>query len=475
MVMKLLKLVLIWLSTAFMTPSQAQEVWDWEKCLQHAMSHNIQLRLDEINIELNALQLKQNRLNLTPSVGVESGYTYAIGRTVDMSTYEYVTKPVNTGNLQIALSQPVFEGLKNLNAVKKAGLDLKAARLDNETLRQNIQLQVMNAYLNVLNASEQLQQAKEQLKISLAQYQNNKNLVEAGALAERILTDNEAQTAQDEYQIAELEQQLELAYLALKTVLQLEQNKPIEIAVPDIPDKLNLSEPESADKTYQYALSNRPEIESAQLKTESADLELKIARSAYMPKLSFFTGVGTNLSDQITETRSTIYTEIPIGYVKTTGESVYTMYPNPVLSTMPFGRQLTNNISYALGINLSVPIYNKRSGYLQTERARLSVLQTRLNQEDMAYKLYQDIKQAHVKALTSGKNYTAANKYYDAAKASYEFAQERLMNGAISQIELNLAQNNLFIAQSRLSQAKYEYIFNMKVLDFYSGKPIDLN
>ncbi len=452
---------------------QAQEVWDWDRCLQYAIENNIQIRLDAINIELGELQLQQDRLNLTPFVQADAGYTYAIGRTVDMSNYQYVTKPISTGNLQVSLNQPVFEGMKNLNAVKKSKIDLKAARLDNETLKQSIQLQVMNAYLNILNAKEQVQQAKEQLVRSQEQYENNKNLVEGGALAERALVDNEAQIASDEYNIIQLQQQLQLAYMALKTVLQLDQNKEIEIVTPPVAEDFEKFVLESIETVYQNAMGIRPEIAGAQTKTESAELGIKIARSNYMPKLSFFSAAGTNLSDQFTETNGTQTIETAIGYIKSSGEAVYTLYPVPNTKAMPFGKQFTNNLSYAVGLNLSIPIYNRRAGYLSTQRARLSLHQSRLNEENVSFTLYNNIKEAHIKASTSEHNYSAAQKNLTAAKKSFEFAQERLTNGAISQLELNLAQNNLFIAQSRLTQAKYEYIFNAKVLDFYNGKTID--
>lgn len=453
--------------------SQAQEIWDWDKCLQYALDNNIQIQLDNLNIELSALQLQQDKLSLTPIVAADAGYTYAIGRTVDMSTYQYVTQPVNTGNIQLSVSQPIFEGLKNINFIKKSKLDLQAAKLDNEVLRQNIQLQVMNAYLNILNAKEQLEQANEQLKITNSQYENNKTLVENGALAERILVDNEAQIAADEYQIVEIDQQLQLAYLALKTILQLDLNKDIEIVTPEIADSFELYDLATADDIYHYAVVHRPEVQSADIKVESAERELKIARSAYMPNLSFFTGVGTNFSDQITETNSTVFKETPIGYLKSSGETVYTTLPNPVLTSMKFGKQFTNNISYAIGLNLSIPIYNRRAGYLQTQRARISIHHSELNRNNTSYQLYNDIKESYLKALTSEQNYLAAKKLLSATRKSFEFAQERFNNGAISQLELNITQNNQFVAQSRLSQAKYEYIFNVKILDFYSGKPID--
>lgn len=452
---------------------KAQETWDWNRCLDYAYENNLQLKSDAINIALSELQLQQDRLNLTPFVQADAGYTYAVGRTVDMSTYQYVTKPVNTGNLQVSLNQPIFQGLRNLNSLKKSKIDLQASKLDNETLKLNIQLQLLNAYLNILNAQEQVQQAKEQLSRSQEQYQNNQNLAKGGALAERVLVDNEAQLASDEYNIIQLQQQVQLAYMALKTILQLDLNKEIQIENPIPENALNVLELASVESIYQDATNSRPDVEGANAKIKSSELGVKIAKSAYYPQLSFFSAIGTNLSDQFTETNVSGTEETPIGFIKSSGEAVYTLLPTTNNVSVPFGKQFNNNMSYAIGLNLSVPIYNRRAGYLSTKRARLALEQSKLYGENINYTLMNDIKTAHLRAFTSEQNYLAAQKNVHAAEKSYEFAQDRLAGGAISQLELNLAQNNLLIAQSRMTQSKFEYIFNTKVLDFYSGKSID--
>ncbi|MCO5234547.1 MAG: TolC family protein [Chitinophagales bacterium] len=469
------KIICILLLTSSLPSNNAQEIWDWNKCIQYAMENNIQIQLDQINLSLSELQIQQDRLSLTPFVQTDASYTYAIGRTVDMSKYQYVTKPVNSGNFQVSLNQPIFEGLKNIHSVKKSKLDLQAAQLDNEALRQNIQLQIMNAYLNILNAQEQEQQAIEQLQRSQLQYQSNKILVDNGALSERMLVDNEVQIASDEYNIAVTKQQTQLAYMALKTILHLDLSKEIKILQPNIDIESEIFEIEPAEKIYQSAMVSRPEIKSAETKLESSQIGIKISRSAYYPSISFFSGIGANLSDQFTQSTSNGLIETPIGYIKSTGESVFTQMPLSNSATMPFGKQIKNNMSYAFGINLSIPIYNRRAGYISSTRAKLALKQSDLQNKKTQYDLYNNIEEAHIKAVSSEQNFKAAHKNLKAAQQSLEYAKERLKNGAVGQLELNLAQNNLLIAQSRLTQAKFEYLFNVKVLDFYSGKKIDLN
>jgi outer membrane protein len=453
----------------------AQEYWDWYKCIDQAMNNNIQIRLNDIAVALADIQKRQDKLAFTPSMNAAAGFNNAVGRTVDLTTYQFVTRPVQTGNMQISLNQPVFQGLRNIHTFKRSQLDLEAARLDNQALREEISLQVMNAYLNVLNAEEQMEQAANQLKRTEEQVAINKTLVEGGALAERLLVDIEAQLANDAYNLTLLQQQVELAYLALKTILQVDPELNIRLVKPQLPESLELKALDPVSTIYREALGIRPDIKSGILKINSARRGIQIAKSAYWPTLNFFTAGQTNVSDQFTERVISDTVITPFGYVGNTGETVFTFLPLTEFKKVPFGRQFSNNFSFALGFNLSIPIYNKRTFYFNTERSRLALEQAKLNQKNLEFNLFNNIKQAHLRASTSAENYNAAVKNVDAAQRSFNFAMERAASGAISQLESNLAQANLVIAQSRLIQAKYEYLFNLKVLDFYRGRPINLD
>jgi outer membrane protein len=453
----------------------AQEYWDWFKCLDHAMSNNIQIKLNEISVSLADIQRRQDKLAFTPSVNASAGYNNAVGRTVDLTTYQFVTRPVQTGNMQVSLNQPLFQGLRNLQNYRKSKLDLEAARLDNQALREEISLQVMNAYLNILNAEEQLAQSKEQLQRTQQQMDINKTLVEGGALAERMLVDMEAQLASEEYNVILLEQQVELSYLALKTLLQLDHQQNIKLTAPQLPETLEVVTPDPASVIFREALGIRPDIKSGFLKISSAEKGIKVAKSAYWPTINFFTAGQTNVSDQFTERFISDTIISPIGYVGSSGETVFTFIPQTGFRNVAFGNQFRNNFSFAVGVNMSIPIYNKRTFYFNAERSRLALEQSELNQKNLEFTLMNNITEAHLKATTSAENYKAAIKNVEAATKSYQFVQERARSGAISQLETNLAQTNLSIAESRLIQAKYEYLFNLKVLDFYRGRPINFD
>lgn len=471
-----LKYVIIILSSIlFGSQLRAQELWDWNKCLEQALSQNIQLKLNEIKVSLADLQHKQSKLAFTPAINANTGFNINFGRTIDPTTYSFVTKPVQTGNLQINLNQPLFEGMRNIHTKSRALLDLEAARLDQQNLKEDISLQVMNAYLNVLNANELLTQAKDQLQRSQGQYDINRNLVEAGALPERNLVDIEAQLAADEYNIAFYIQQKELALLALKTILQVPADKNIDLVAPPVESFSEIVSLTPPTEIYQKALGLRPDIKSVHLKINSAEKGIKIAKAGYFPSIRFYSAAQSNYSDQFSE--RTIGTPIltPIGVVESTGESVVSFIPKQTISSVPFFKQMDKNLTFATGISMTIPIYNKRAVYFSTEQSRLALAQAQLNSENTEFTLFNNIKEAHTKAVASAQNFIAAGKSLKAAKASFDYAQERATNGAISQLEVNLASSNYFIALSRLTQARFDYIFNLKVLDYYEGKTINFD
>jgi outer membrane protein len=467
---------IIILSSVFLSsPLRAQELWDWNKCLEQALSANIQLKLNDINVALADLQLRQSKLAFTPAINANSGFNINFGRTIDPTTYSFVTKPVQTGNLQLNLNQPLFEGMRNIHTRNKSLLDLEAARLYHQNLKEDISLQVMNAYLNVLNATELLAQAKDQLQRSKGQYDINKNLVEAGALPERNLVDIEAQLAADEYNIAFYVQQKELALLALKAILQVPADSNIDLVAPPVETFSEIVSLTAPTEIYQKALSIRPDVKSFRLKINSAEKGIKIAKSGYYPSIRFYSAAQTNYSDQFSERTIGASVLTPIGIVESTGQSVVTLVPQQIISDVPFIRQMDKNLTFATGISMTIPIYNKRAVYFSTEQSRLSLAQAQLNSENIEFTLFNNIKEAHTKAVASAENFIAAGKNLKAAKASLDYAQERAASGAISQLEVNLASSNYFIALSRLTQARFDYIFNIKVLDYYEGKSINFD
>jgi len=198
------------LSFSFLFSTQAQEIWDWQKCMEYALQNNIQMKQSSISIQAGEATLKQNKLNYSPSINGSSNYNLSVGNNYNFFTAEYNKAIVHYQDYGLNISQPIFEGLITPNNVKKSKFDLQALKLDQETLKNNIQLQILTAFLNIMNANEQYAQAVNQKKNTQEQYDRTKTLIEAGAAAENALLDIDAQLTNEDLSISQIKNQLDL-------------------------------------------------------------------------------------------------------------------------------------------------------------------------------------------------------------------------------------------------------------------------
>ena len=455
--------------------SVAQDVWDWQKCIEYALKNNIQLQQSDLNIKLGETNIQSNRMNYSPNLNGSSNYNLRIGNNYNFFTGLYEQQTVHYNDFGLNLSQPIFDGLITPNSVKKSKLDLQALKLDQETLKNNIQLQILTAFLNIMNANEQHQQAINQKKTTLEQYERTKSMISAGAAAERAILDIDAQLTSEDLTISQIKNQLDLAYLNLKIILQLDTKKDITVKIPELPENLTVGNLEDVQKIYTDALGLRPEIKSSQVKTESAKKQISVARGNYYPTLSFVGNLNTFFT-----TQNKISTQVltgnttAVGFVEGTFQRVLVPETITEQTKNPYKSQLNQNLSYALGLTLNVPIFNKYQVQTAVKQSKLQYQNSQLTEKQTAIDLFNTIQQAYLKAQAAIDNFNAAEKNYETAKKSFDYAVDRLNLGSINQLEVNLAKTNMDNALSRLTQAKYEYLFNTKLLDFYQGKKIEL-
>jgi outer membrane protein len=471
-----LKTLLILFFISSLQFSKAQEIWDWKKCIDYAMQNNLQLKQTDLNVKLEEVNLQKNKLNFTPNINGSSNYNLRIGNNFNFFTGAYEQQLVHYDDYGINLSQPIFDGLITKNSVQKSKIDLEALKLDQEVLRNNIQLQILTAFLNIMNANEQLNQTIKQKESTQQQYEHTKILIDAGAAAEKALLDIDAQLTTEDLSISQIKNQLELNYLTLKILLQLDPSKNIKVKIPVLPNGIEIEELASLQRIYSDALTLRPEIKSADIKIKSAEKSIKIAKGNHYPTLNFVGNLSTFYTSQNKlSTQEISTTEFsPIGFVQNTGALVLQPNINIKQSKNPYFNQLKQNFNYAFGLSLNVPIYNKFLAQSAVKQANLQVQLSQLQKKQAETDLFNIISQAYLKSQAAIDNFKAAKKNLETAKKSYDYAVERLNVGSINQLEVNLAKNNLASSESKLTQAKYEFVFNTKVLDFYQGKKITL-
>lgn len=402
--------------------AHAEQPWTLQQCVDTALANNRNIKQKELTRKNSEIAYQQARNNLLPNLNASASQAWSFGRSqIADGTYQNL----NVSNTSFSLSSGItlFDGLR-----MKHNIDLKMAELKNseanlEKIRQDIILSVSTAFLQVLLNKELLQLADNQLKLTLAKIEQQQAMVNSGKLAEGEMLELIAQKSNEELNRTQAENSLKLSLLDLAQILELENFEQLDVVVPMdlLSNQLELL---NADAVYQSALTSRPEIKSAELQLKSSEKNVQIAKSYLLPSLSFGASVGG-------------------GY--------YNSVSTP--------------LSTNLGFSLSVPVFNKMETHNQVKSAKINVESNRLNVENTKIELRKNIQQAYFNAVAAKSKWDAAQKSELASKEAYRFSNQKFESGRATVYELYQAKNNLAKAQSQIVQAKYEYVFRLKILE----------
>lgn len=456
----------------------ANKQWSLEQCVEYALKNNIQVKQSELNTELSHINLTQSEANLLPNLNGNASHNYNYGRTVDRYTNQFATQQVLSQNLFLSSDFNIFSGLQNVNTIKENKFNYLASKYDVDKMKNDISLSIASAYLQILYSIEGLDNAKNQMGITASQVERTKKLVDAGAAARGTLLDIQAQLATEELNATTAQNNLDMSYLNLAQLLNMPSAEGFTIVKPEIPmsnDALLTSTPA---QIYTTAVSNLPEIKSADYKVKSAEKAVAVAWGGLSPKLTFSASYGSGYSgaSQRLKTIPTLNGAEPNGdfvYNGTSMEPVYTpTFTTPEYETIPFADQYKNNVNKSFGFNLSVPLFNRFQVKSAIDRARIQKLNADYTVESTKLQVQKNIQQAYADASAALKKYASTQKALDAMQESYKYTEQKFNVGMVNTTDYNTAKNKLITTQSQLLQAKYEFVFKTKVLDFYQGKPL---
>lgn len=448
-----------------------------EQCIDYALKNNIQIKQTELNADLSKTNYTQSQANLLPSLNANASHSYNIGRTIDRFTNQFADAQVLSQNFGLSTDVTLFSGFQNINTIQQNRYTYLASKYDVDKMKNDISLNIATAYLQVLFAMENLDNTKNQVGIAAAQVERTKKLVESGSAAKGALLDMQAQLASEELALTNAENQLNITYLSLAQLLNLSSTEGFSIVKPEI----NVANQQVLEANpaliYSNAVGSLPEVKSAEFKIKSAEKGVKAAWGGLAPRLSFSASYGTGysgLSKRITG-MPTFQGYTPNGDVTSGGDTVYTpMFSNPTTEQVPFFDQYNSNVNKTFGFFLTVPLFNRLQTKSAIDRARIQKLNAELNYESAKLQVQKNIQQAYADANAALKKYNATLKTVEAISESFKYTQQKFDVGMMNTNDYNDAKNKLNKAQSDLLQAKFEYVFKIKVLDFYQGNPIKL-
>lgn len=472
--MKISRLIIfLFLTTFLLTPVFAGGGgWTLQECIEYSFRNNITIKQSQLSTLIGKNNLLQSQLNFLPSISGDASVNFNYGNSIDPTTYQYINSATNSNSFSLNANLPIWTGMQQINNVKKNQFDLEASRQDLENAKNNTALTITSYFLQIIQNKELLQVSKNQLELSNQQLDRTKLQIKSGALPAGNILQAESQIANDELRVVTAENALEIAKLSLKLLLQLQPEEAFDIVVPEKVEPAHDLDV-TASRVYAFAEMNQPSIRSTEQRLRSSEQSLKVVKGTFSPTLSAYASVRTNYfsgSKQFNSIQS--YKTREVGFVESSFEPVVTLDPVIDYKSVPYGKQLKNNLTEAMGISMNVPILSNYRRITNFNNAKLNVVNAQLNLESAKNRLKQDIYQAHANMINAAKTFEANKKNVESLEKSYEFAMERYNVGALAAIDLNTVKNNLATAQSELTKAKYDYIFKQKILDFYQGKAL---
>jgi outer membrane protein len=475
----LIRFIKLTLALLTFTVSFAQEKWDLRRCVEYALKNNISIRQADVQAKIAALTYEQSKLSQYGSANIQNSAGYQFGRSIDPSTNQFTNDKILFANHSLNAGADLFNWFSKKNTIAANRFYAEAYTAGIEKAKNDIALNVANAYLQILLSNEQIKVSEIQAGQSIEQFNNVKKRVDAGALPELNLAEVESQLAADSSNLITARSNYILSVLFLKSILNIPADQSFEVDIPPV-ELIPVESLADLDPAAVYVLAekNMPQQKINDLNLQASIKNVAAARGRLYPTFSVFGGLDTRYSDaQKRFGKDFVNTTIPIGFVDVSGTNyivnTQTLIPTS-FSKNTYFRQLNNNFSQSIGLSLGVPIFNGGTARINWQKAKLNVKSVELQKEGDAQTLKQDIYQAHANAVAAMQKFNAAKKSVETSEKAYNFARKRFDIGLLNTLDLLTTQNNLFRARIDLLSAQYDYVFKMKLLEFYKGQGLKL-
>ncbi|MEP7280223.1 MAG: TolC family protein [Bacteroidota bacterium] len=474
----------------FVSPVAAQEKWDLRKSVEYAWNHNVTIRQAGIQAGIDSLTLRQSRLSQFPFVSANTGLGLRFGRSIDPSTNQFTTTQFLSQQYNFQANITIYNWNNIKNNVLAARFGAEASRMDIEKSKNDLALNVASSYLQALLAREQINVAEVQVQQTQGQLLDTRKRVDAGTLPELNAVQLEAQLATDSSNLITAKANAEQSVLSLKALLYLDAAASFELDAPPV-EKIpveSIAELQP-DFVFNMALKFQPAQKSNELRIKSLEAGVKASRALMYPTLAAFGGLGSNFSNSLKEIKSVDY----LGYYPSDPGGPVALGPGgafyPIVSPnikanqgrKSFGKiwngyfsQLSNNFGQNFGLQLGIPILNGGQANINYQKTKLNLRNAQLNREEIDQTLKQNIYQAYSSALAALEKYNATQSSVNATQKAFDFATKRYNLGLLSTLDLITSQNNFTKAKLDLLTSHYDFVFKMKVLEFYKGQGIKL-
>lgn len=456
---------------------QAQtKKWTLEECVKYAIDNNISIKQTELDTKTADIDKKGAIGNFIPSLNSNASHSWNIGLNQNVTTGLLQNQTTQYSSFGASVGVDIYKGLQNQNTLRKANLSILAAKYQLTKMQEDIALNVANAYLQVLFNKENLKVQQEQKAINEKQLTRSEELVKAGSVPRGDLLDIKATVASDNQKVVAAENALLISKLSLAQLLQLKEFYDFDVTdETTVKDENNILT-QNPLAIYEKAKEQRTELKIAKTNLEIAEKNVAIAKGGFQPTLQGFYNFNTRAgySDVITGyVPNTANPTSVVGYVEGTNQNVLQANLMPVVgSAAPVLDQFRDNKGQSFGAQLIIPIFNGFSARNNVERSKVSLEKSKIAVEQEELALQRNVYTAFTDAKGGLNSYESALSALEARQEAYNYAKEKYAVGMMNSFDFNQSQTLLSVAQSEVLRTKYDYIFKIKILEFYFGIPI---
>lgn len=478
--MKKIQLVFLLGGLFFTTGAFCQEKWSLRQCVLYAIEHNISIKQSDIQQKISEVQYLQIRDSRIPTLSFGNSGGFQFGRNIDPVTNQFTNQQIGFVNSQVQSNVTLFNWFSLKNTIAANKLTAESNRALVEKVKNDVSLNVANAYLTALLTYEQMNIAEVTMLQTKEQLYNTRKRVNAGALPELNAAEIEAQYFNDSANFVAAQSNRQLNLLQLKAILNMDAATPFDIETPSadqIPVE-TFAELEPAT-VYDIATRTQPQQVANSLSLQAAQKTVLAARGAMMPTFSAFGSLQSSFSSANKQAKGTPVTTVnptPL-FINVAGSSYFVQSPSVVYNsyqTTSFFNQYNNNFRQSLGIGLQVPIFNGHQLRSNWETSKLNVKKVVLQMQADSQTLKQNIYQAYQSAVTGFVTFQGKKKSVESAEYAYELGKKRYDIGLLPTLDLLILSTNLQRAKIDVASAQFDYIFRMKVLEFYKGQGLKL-
>ena len=414
--------------------------WTLSQCIDYALDHNLSVKQNELTAAQREIDLSTAEARRLPSVSANASQNFSFGRGLTADNTYANTNTTSTG-FSLGADVPLFQGLQIKNNITMSKLNLAAATVDLEKARDDIRVAVAQAYIQILYDKEILEVARRQVEIDAEQVERLEEMERQGVASGAEVAAQRATLSQSRATAVQAEGSLSLALLDLTQLLELPSPEGFDVVVPDAetlePGLLLLPE-----DIYAEAVAVKPAVEAEKIRLDYAKTGIDLAKGAFLPSLSLSGGVGSNY------------------------------YTSSGMGSANFADQMKNNFSQYLGLSLSVPIFSRLSNRNNLRTAQLSVKNQELQLEQVKKSLYKEIQQAYYNAVNAQEKYRSSVSAASSAEEAFRLTGAKYEHGQATSTEFNEAKARYLEAESNLARARYEQLYQSRLLDFYRGSAL---